>query len=307
MTFDNKISENISLSKILDCFLEENENPKIIISFLEDHEKNISDILMYSDLSGRLLSIDFISKCSFIDLQKYYRLLKNVHIDFLIWQILQSNLSERVKNLFRPLLINNYNVRHPYSHSNTNTIQLFDKLFVDVGKDINEICENINRISDSKFEEISHEFNNSLFEDRFYQLDVFENLSPSKQYLTVHSLKHISYFKCTHMKFIRQLLISNIETDTKVEIYNILSKFYIPYYFVVQNDISDEMNILLDKNLSFEEVMMKSFLYGLDNLAGELIFIWLIHGRIDMLKKLLNHNREILVEYFDICDLIEKL
>ena len=33
MTFDEKISETISLSRILDSFLEDEENPEVVISY----------------------------------------------------------------------------------------------------------------------------------------------------------------------------------------------------------------------------------------------------------------------------------
>ena len=50
MTFDEKISLDVSLSKILDEFLETKENPGTILNFLDMYPNEITDIFKMSDL-----------------------------------------------------------------------------------------------------------------------------------------------------------------------------------------------------------------------------------------------------------------
>ena len=48
MTYDIKISEDVSLSKILDSFIIDDENPNIIVAFLKQYSNNLYDILLNS-------------------------------------------------------------------------------------------------------------------------------------------------------------------------------------------------------------------------------------------------------------------
>lgn len=64
MTFDEKISETISLSRILDSFLEDEENPEVICNFLSQHYNDCFDILYNSNLSNRIFQIDYIVRCN---------------------------------------------------------------------------------------------------------------------------------------------------------------------------------------------------------------------------------------------------
>ena len=48
MTYDFDISSEVSLSRILDAFIIDDEKPELIVEFLQQHEDNIEDILQYS-------------------------------------------------------------------------------------------------------------------------------------------------------------------------------------------------------------------------------------------------------------------
>ena len=94
MTYDFDISSEVSLSRILDAFIIDDEKPELIVEFLQQHEDNIEDILQYSLYCNRLFQLDFFLKCSSSDQEYIIRLLKQIDMrdaSMLVWQILRSN------------------------------------------------------------------------------------------------------------------------------------------------------------------------------------------------------------------------
>ena len=102
--FDENISVDISLSKILDAFIFENESPKTIIAFLEQHDSSFKEIISHSICWTRLFQIDFVLQCE--DEQVDYLISKLKSIPgkiaaYCSWQICCSNsfTSQKLKFL----------------------------------------------------------------------------------------------------------------------------------------------------------------------------------------------------------------
>lgn len=312
MIYNQNISDDVSLSQILDEFIESNESPRVILTFLKQYKSNLIDIIKYSSLSNRLFALDFIKKCSLTDLSNFTKLLENIFenhnqlgffdhkvISNMFYQILQSNLDRYTINIFRKICV--YNLKrlhaHPYNYSNKK-IQEFDRIFCDINCDIDDIIEQINTIDDNEFISIASLLNDSLWYDRILQLDVFSLLSPIKQYFIVQKLRG----KLIDGKIVKQWLISDLEVDIKKDIYNCL----VGYISIYEEKNSNELlEILNSKDESYESMIFKLYLMGVDRYASDLIYNLLIIGSIDTLKLMLKNNKDILENHFNICDLLE--
>lgn len=306
MIFDNKISNTVSLSKILDVFIQEDEKSEVILNFLESYDNDIDRILEYSDLYYRLFCLDFIKRCSYNECERLFSMFIKIlryysdDIIYLIWQVLQSNIDNNIKNIFRKLLYNHMDssYKHPYRYA-PKIIKSFDKLFCDVNLSIEDIVIKINSISNDKFNMILEHFTSSLWCKRFFQMDIFLLLDIEKQYLICS--KHFKFG--TEYRFIKQLFTSEIDVMIKKELYDIYIKKYLVYYKQLPSkEFYDIKNTIYE---SYESMIFKLYLYGVDQYAGQLIFHFLMENKLDVLKKFLKNNRELLIEYFNICDFLE--
>jgi hypothetical protein len=239
MIYNQNISDDVSLSQILDEFIESNESPRVILTFLKQYDSELIDIIKYSTLVNRLFVLDFIKRCSLTDLSNFTKLIENIFENYnqlgffdhkvisnMFYQISQSNLDRYTINLFRKFNIDNLMKlhRHPYKFSNKK-IQAFDRIFCDINCDIDDIIEQINTIDDNDFISIASLLNDSLWYDRILQLDIFSLLSPIKQYFIVQKLKG----KIIDGKIVKQWLTSDLEVAIKKDIYNCLVGFISTY------------------------------------------------------------------------------
>jgi hypothetical protein len=209
MTFDEKISLDVSLSKILDEFLETKEHPGTILNFLDMYPNEITDIFKMSDLYQRIFALDFIKECSIEQCKRFVNIFIRINSNFwtetmyLSWQVLRSNIGEDYKNIFRNITQNNMrrNVSHPYKRCSI-IISEFDELFCNVNDSIYTIIANINNIPNNIFSHVLNNITSSLWVNRLYQLDIFSGLDTVKQYLMLDAYKKIG---CSY-KFIKQVL-----------------------------------------------------------------------------------------------------
>ncbi len=320
MTFDDSISATVPLSKILDCFIEEEEKPSTIIWFLKDHIDYIEDILNYSECSDRLFFVDFIARCSYQEAKEFYDLMnlrisrdKYFFLDYdiqhlyLVWQILQSNLSNDLKNLFKKYLQKSDNLNwHPYRGvSNASKSRIFDNIFTDVDNSIEDIAENINKIKDDYFVEICKSKTESLFYKRMLQKDLFLLLDIRKQFILLTEMQR-SLISHPQFKFFRQILNSNVDVEIKLFIYDIFGS---PRNFVQSGNflITDEMQKLVEDSVNYSQLMLNLDLWGVDDFGGELVFYLFCMHKLDWLIDIMDSNEELLINQFDIRDLITRL
>lgn len=320
MTFDDSISSTVPLSKILDCFIEEEEKPSTIIWFLKDHIDCIEDILNYSEYSDRLFFVDFIAKLSYQEAEEFYSLMKlrisrdkyffldyDIQQLYLVWQILQSNIPDVIKAVFKRYLKDSSNTHyHPYRGvSNASKSRIFDGMFNDVRLSLEEVAENINRIKDSYFKEICKSKRECLSYRRMLQKDLFLLLDIRKQFILLNEIKNTT-FGYSYYKFFRQILNSNIDTEIKLFVYHIFDPDH--YYFENGNFLlTEEMEKLVEESVNYPQLMLKLDLWGVDDFGGELVFYLFCKHKLDWLVDIMESNEELLIEQFDIRDLIKRL
>ena len=124
MNYDFSLSENVSLSRILDQLINDNESPEVIINFLKMHDNDFKDIIAKSFCWKRIFQLDFIFECNdaCIDyiVSKLTCISTNVAM-YLVWQVCktETELPKYVKDKFRTytLHLNGYNMKFssPYS------------------------------------------------------------------------------------------------------------------------------------------------------------------------------------------------
>ena len=318
MTFDESISTTVPLSRILDCFIEEMEKPSTIIWFLKDHFDCIEDILSYSEYSSRMFFPDFVSRMSHREMVEFYELMKkradrrmfffdqDVTQLELVWRILQCNLPETVKNLFREYLRNNRHLGyHPYRGASRSSItRIFDGLFCDVDHSVEEIAGQINSVKDDCFKDICENKEGSLFYWRMLQKDLFVLLDLRKQFILLNDLKN-GWAGYEHFKFFKQILNSGVDVEIKSFIYHIFDRkdFLEDGNFL----LTEEMEKLVEESVNYPQLMLKLDLWGVDDFGGELVFYLFCKHKLDWLVDIMESNEELLIEQFDIRDLIKRL
>jgi len=306
MTFDERLSESVSLSKILDCFIEDRESPDIILSFLKEHECYIKDIIDCSECSARLFSLDFIKRCSFpqmIEVRKFFEKFED-DTSYLVWQILQSDMPNNTKRFFRSYLSMIKPKKHPYAGKLSSVyIQTFDKIFIDTD-DIDCVVDKINSIPNNTFEDLVKNIDYSLFRERIYQRDMFCGFSIEKQYILIKALSRYGICKWT-VKFTKQILNSGIDVEVKYELFKTIenSMRFVDSYDIM---LPDEIIELVNLSQNFSQMMLKLNLYGIDTFGSELIFYLLLtdSGR---LNELIEYDRQFVIDNFNICDLVERM
>ena len=265
MTYDFDISSEVSLSRILDAFIIDDEKPELIVEFLQQHEDNIEDILQYSLYCNRLFQLDFFLKCSSSDQEYIIRLLKQIDMrdaSMLVWQILRSNSGNaqtakwKLRNDFKQIL--EHSVRHPYSNGHENYIAPLDMLCFKAAQDNSISC--IPSMTDnSKLRNTFKYMSYSLFQKRLVQYDFFAELDALSKYVFINTAFSGCNFKDV-MRFVLQLLDSDEELDIK--------KFCLSKFASLSESLADYINAIdehaysvLRQCKSFAEFMLKSMMF----------------------------------------------
>lgn len=318
MTFDSDISEDISLSRILDFFIEDNEDCSVIVNFLKKYDTDIKDILENSKYRHRIFSLDFIRKCSISETEALFDVMREGEVDVLmvtycIWQILHSDISENIKKSAHAVLdsISACNYRHPYHGAMGYEAMTYDALWNNGKSDITEIAYKLNRLDDNMFLRIVKSLCRSLWVFRFLQKDLFELLDLGKQWIIVNNLDsmvvNIEYF-------FRQMFSSDIDIEVKKEM---LRRFYamkkdVPYkhmwdtkYTPLTVNLPSELKQSIDGSSSYAQLVIKMTLFGMDNYIEDTVMYLLYHKRFEFLSSILEYGRDALERNYDVCDLLE--
>lgn len=287
MTYDFDISNEVSLSKILDAFIIEDEKPEVIISFLKQHEDNIKDILKYSLYCNRLFQLDFFLRCGNDEQEYVIDMLEQIDqydAALLAWQILQSNsknaqhLKYSFRQRFRKIFENIYSeeIRHPYSNGHEVYVASLDALCFKSAQD-NLVSRIPNIVDANKLLKTFKYMSYSLFQKRLIQYDFFAELDIASKYAflnAVFSPAHI-FSKSTAntiVKFILQIL----DSDEDIEIKRFCVKRFKCAFS--PNDILDEHERkLVDQCTSFAEFMMKSMIFNAGVTAFTILYLLLYH------------------------------
>jgi len=307
MIFDSKISTEVSLSKILDTFILENEESKIIIAFLKQHDDNFKDILRYSLHYNRLFQLDLFLTCTSDDQDYIIKKLKDTSINdaaILTWQILKSNSykAQHIKYKFRQELdwILKNGPKHPYSFGHEKHISPLDTLCFKLAES-NNINALPNIVDNSKLIPYFKHISYSLFKNRLMQYDFVSTLDDISKYMFIKITFDdigidIDTMKCLSM----QIFDSNEDFEVKRLCFDKLYSNIVPNHIIDDNILEIVYNCA-----SFAELMLKLTIFNKE--VAQHIVLYLLMFKIEWLKEWIEYDRKELDSYLNISDFVDKL
>lgn len=315
MVFNENLSTEISLPRILDHFVKSGENPDIILNFLELHEDKISDILKYSDCSPRFLSLDFVKKLTFSQNEKLARILFNVNsweVDCLLWQVfLSKTLDNTTKNIYNKI-ITSYPPNKwlsPYRGRTGSEVLAFDRNFIDC-VDASDYVVELGELSNDEIMKYLKYMSMSIVLPRLFQEDVFCMIDPLRQFVLLNhipeyrdyprdDLSRMCFFRV--LKGLKQLVSGNIEPEIKLNICSVLNK--IDFRMVGTDFLWDQIKDIVSLT-SFNQMAMKLELKGKDKYCDWIIFYLLCEYGLEFLKGCGKGHKYLFEKHFDITDIL---
>lgn len=195
MNYDFSISGDVSLSKILDVFLLDNEDPNVVIEFLKQHDDTLEEILNKSICVGKIFQYSFFKKLNFTS--KYFfdknilpiKSLEN-YCKILCWQLCAIDKNSYVTFYRNWVIDHNSNMNHPYTAGHGKYVYELDNLIIKHLQNNDDpdifISEIINEIDYNNPGSIKFEY--SLFISAILQYNVFSQLSYQWKFLFLNNL-----------------------------------------------------------------------------------------------------------------------
>jgi len=287
MVYDQDISDTVSVSEVLDCFLIDNSSPSVIIKTLQKYSDiELRDIFFNSTCYIRMFDLHFISLCGYDEKRFLYSQLKNIDdkvADYFVWQVLKSNLDDMTKNIFRHHLQHCRN-RHPYHGFIGRNLQAFDLMFFS-GNSIESIAKNI---SSTQLSLIGSELDKSLFVGRMLQYDFFGELDYSSKFVIMKALIAILHNNAGFVyPFMKQVLTSDEDIRIKFEIFSAILKSRDTIERYVKMHLSQEIIDIINRSNGYEEVMISLQLMG-EEVTDDMLIYLVLKNKITMAMGILD-------------------
>lgn len=303
-SFDETISSDVSLSKILDAFILDDEDVSTIIEFLKQHESDFKNIIANSLHWMRLFQVDFILRCRESEIQYLIDKLKSIPgkiAAYCCWQILSSNsrCADYLKYKFRKeisWILENFNTSHPYKKHISRFTEAHDSNLFELCTKHSDmsISDYLNILDYTNLSNFLKNLDASLFKYRILQLDVFQELSDINKLIYLKSIKE--NYSDTGLAYI-QILTSNEPLEVKS---SALDEYYSRVEFDSRRNIYDEFA----ECKSFGEMMLKISIDG--NINQQKLMIRLIDcHKIELLKQWKDFDEVEFNNILNIGDLIE--
>lgn len=318
MVFDDRVSTTVSLPRILDVFLGDNEKPSTILYFLKEHEDRFPDIVKFSDHSPRLFSLDFLGRCNPAERNLLESLLPednagNEEINRFIWSIFCCNgVPNNIKRIFREhidWLRDKERAVHPHSGRIGKSIHEIDKVLCEYPYGPFNYADAINSLDCNRIVEWSRNFRRSLYAFRIFQCDVFSLIDPMRQFLLLNNLE-VGYAFPMH-KCMKQLLQSNIQADIKRKICEVVHRdeyagiysgiFGAFYGTELERIIADE----IDSAKSFNSLYMKILVSGHDIYMDWILYLTLVRRGLSFMGKSSVSNLSLMDEHLGFKEVLE--
>lgn len=303
MNYDFNLSDNVSLSRILDQLINDNESPEVIINFLKMHDNDFKDIIAKSFCWKRIFQLDFIFECNDASIDYIIGKLTCISNEvamYLVWQICknETELPKYVKDKVRTyafIHLNGYdrNFSSPYSSINGKIVgQQYDAVFFDA---CNKKCL-IDAICRMQLYDYCNNLEYSLFKYRFLQYDVFSCLSDIQKFIVLRSIckvtSHTSH--AMYNEFITQVLESDERPEVKFEAIKAWKQF--DYAMPNENDYV--------KCSSFSELLIRMSIEGAYDYHS-IIQQMLNYKRFDILKDWIEYDEAGFNEAYNISGLVK--
>lgn len=319
MVFDETISNEVHLSRVFDHFIEEGEKPGIVLSFLEQHKKDLKEIVLFSIKSPRWFSVDNIHSFSTDELNRLVELCKPLinkggiyhEVNCLVWQVFKcDDTPVTVRLAFQPLLkkIQTLNLPHPHSKIFGSDIAITDTVcFASFGINVVDYAISIEAESLEDFTTYVHGLTHSLWYPRMFQADSMKLLDEKHQWIMLSAFTPslVYYYSVPYLKGLMSILVSDLDREVKMQVCRILNKMnlfdQICSYFKIPKDICN----LISNAESFEEISMRLSLSGKYRLF-DFVFVAIIAKRgFSFVEKGLRGSRDLFEKFFDVNNLLD--
>ena len=303
MNYDFSLSENVSLSRILDQLINDNEPPEVIINFLKMHDNDFKDIIAKSFCWKRIFQLDFIFECNdaCIDyIVSKLTCISNKVAMYLVWQVCknETELPKYVKDKVRTyafIHLNGYdrNFSSPYSSINGKIVEHhYDAAFFDACNNkclIDAMC----RMPDDKLHDYCNNLEYSLFKDRFLRYDGLSCLSDIRKLIVLRNVTNVDAY-CDNSDFIVQVLESDERPEVKYEAVKYWNQF----------DLHEPNENDYVKCSSFSELLIKMSIEGTYDYHS-IIQKLLNYKKLDILKDWIEYDEAGFNEAYNISGLVK--
>ena len=316
--FDSKLSKTVSLSAILDSFIEDNEQPTTIIAFLRQYEEYLKDIINNSVYADNIFQSTFVNRCYPSEVEFIFKHAKDIDINTIshcLWQLIEEN-SQYKKDAINAL----QSVRlaysddialasmHPYNGFDGNVMRSVDNDLAHFENQY-QIAAYLNRYFEMDQDGLANIFSNStksLYSSRIFQSIVFENCCLQVKYMMLLNITHLSPRICCN--FAKQILMSDEPDNVKQLLHQNLIN--IRTYLLSAQPMLDFVHSAIRKTIdeckTYPQLSIYVQLCG-EDMTQDVVFYLLLKNRVSMLKDFAKHDKNKLDEYFKISDYVMSL
>ena len=309
MNYDFSLSENVSLSRILDQLINDNESPEVIINFLKMHDNDFEDIIAKSFCWKRIFQLDFIFECNdaCIDyIVSKLTCISNKVAMYLVWQVCKSEteLSRTIKNKFKAYTASLSNsdrkFSFPYAHSVGKCVEkTYDMIFFDA---CNRKClvEVMCSMTNEQVKNYCDDIDRSLFKDRFLQYDVFSCLSDIQKFIVLRNVTNVDAYYLHYSDTLdnSDFIVQVLELDERPEVKYEAAKYW------NQFDLHEPNENDYVKCSSFSELLIKMSIEGTYDYHS-IIQKLLEYNRLDILKDWIEYDEAGFNEAYNISGLVK--
>jgi hypothetical protein len=305
MIYDEKISMEVSLSKILDYFLESGEEPSSVVNFLNLYQTRIGEVYEHSHLFARIGRLDFASRLRHDELEWLLTmwLQKNsIYAARLVWQILCSDANGITKRLARKF-VGEIRFPHPHTGYTGRIARILDGLISKWGFSVFEMAERLNEIGFRDYCLYMGSVGSSVFIDGMLQSDFFNCLDAKRQWVFLSNVLESDVDSVTLENFFFQILSEEHPVEMKLQLVKKLQKSSIRHYSLQNKDLMKKVKTAGN----WPEVAVWCQLMGIEDIFDELIFNLLKNDNRKMLFSILDNEPDLFRNSYDIIDVLEKM
>lgn len=316
--FDSKLSKTVSLSAILDSFIEDNEQPTTIIAFLKQYEEYLKDIINNSAYADNIFQSTFVNRCYPSEALFIFDHVQDVDpltIANCLWQLIEENSQykqDAIKALRKVriehsdiITISDY---HPYSGFGGNILKSVDNDLAHFENQY-QIAAYLDRYFEEDQNGLQHIFTNlthSLYASRIFQSLVFENCCLQVKYMMILNITQLSSRVCCN--FAKQILMSDAPDNVKQLLHQNLINMRTQ--LLSSQPMLDFVNSTIRKTIdeckTYPQLAIYIQLCG-EDMTQDVVLYLLLKNRISMLKDFAKHDKNKLDEYFKISDYVLSL
>lgn len=316
-TFDQNISSNFSLARILDEMFYSGTEPASIIAFLNMYDDYVlKDMIVNSDCISRVFQLDFLLALDDTGQKWIFDKLAKVPMRLaahLAWQVCASNsgVVDRLKYKFRNVfkwVLKSIQLRHPYSKTSAQDSRPFDEVLFHAAKR-NEIALAAAGFNDTQFVNfIQFCPSSSLFTERMFQEDFFRNLNIVNEYAMVKAMSLVDFNIAYN--FTRQILNQDFDVAVKRTVIGQYQNLFVSnpnnhnYLAVTAFKDNDEIARNYKRSSGFASLYLSMAAMGEDS-NSHLAMLMLADSKWDALKEWIEFDRDSLLNAIDLEDVIE--